>query len=93
MHKEKTLSRAALPSQSPASDDGEAQIHFIVNSVTIFNETMDRFKKRLNKDPALQLLKRFILSGWPKEKKDIPEEIRAYKGFQDEMREKKWSSV
>ena len=83
-----TLSRAALPCKTPASDDWEAQVHLIIDSLPISDEKLKLFQQETAKDAVLQLLRRHILEGWPDHKKDAPEEIREYTGFRDELSEK-----
>ena len=83
-----TLSRAALPCKTPASDDWEAQVHLIIDNLPISDEKLKLFQQETAKDAVLQLLRRHILEGWPDHKKDAPEEIRAYTGFRDELSEK-----
>jgi len=82
-----TLSRAALPRQSPASDDWEAQVHLVVSSLPISDEKMKVFQQVTAEDPTLQTLKKQIQVGWPDKKSDVPDCIRPYSGFQDELSE------
>ena len=60
-----TLSRASLPRQYPSSDDWDAQVNLIVNSLPISDDKMKEFQKATLGDDVLRLLKQKILSGGP----------------------------
>ena len=82
-----TLSRAPLLVDAPASDDWESQVLLVMNSLPISDEMLKKFQEETRKDATLQSIKRFTQNGWPDAKQDIPEEVRAYKGFSDEISE------
>ncbi|KAK7111890.1 hypothetical protein V1264_011443 [Littorina saxatilis] len=86
MYVSDTLSRAPLPIKAPASDDWEAQVHLIVSSLPVSDEKLKIFKEATANDQSMQNLRKFIREGFP-HKKEIPEDIRAYLGFQDELSE------
>ena len=79
-----TLSRASLPTKTP---DWDAQIHLITNSLPISHEKLEIFRQETANDRTLQELKTLMHSGWPTNKDDVPQEVRAYTGFQDELSE------
>ena len=88
-----TLSRAAVGQgvQSPLTIMQEcevfrlelAQIDLTPNRITA--DTMSRIREEPAKDPVLTVLHKVVLSGWPSERKEVPEEIRAYWSFRDEI--------
>ena len=51
------------------------------------DEKIRVFQEKTQQDNALQTLKKYIQEGWPENKADIPEEVKAYKGLQDELSE------
>ena len=82
-----TLSRAALATQDPTSDDWEAQVHLIVSSLPISDEKLRLFQQATAEDATLNILSKHIKDGWPGNKKDVPAETRVYTGFHDELSE------
>ena len=60
-----------------------AQIDLTPNWITA--DTMSRIREETAKDPVLTVLHKVhvVLSGWPSERKEVPEEIRAYWSFRD----------
>ena len=53
-----------------------AQMDLGVNRVTY--ETMNQIREESSKDPVLAVLLKVVLSGWPSERKEVPEQIRVY---------------
>ncbi|XP_055887318.1 uncharacterized protein K02A2.6-like [Biomphalaria glabrata] len=82
-----TLSRASLPIKYPSSDDWDAQVHLIVNSLPMSDEYMNIFQQATADDAVLRLLKNNIMIGWPNKRAEITQEIRAYSGFKEELSE------
>ena len=58
-----------------------AQIDLTPNRITA--DTMSCIKEETAKDPVLTVLHKVVLSSWPSERKEVPEEIRAYWSFRD----------
>ena len=86
MHVSDALSRAPLPTQSPSSDDLEEQV-LIINSLPVSEEKLAEFREATREDVALRVLGEFVREGWPLDKNEIPHEVKACKGFQDEISE------
>ena len=80
-----TLSRAALPQQSPSSDDWDMQVHMVITSLPMSDEKLEMFQKATKEDETLQTLQMQIQTGWPKNKADVPVCIRAFSGFHEEI--------
>lgn len=55
---------------------------------SVFSTSRENTKKRLDiteLDLVLNLVKKYVLSGWPKFKKDVPIRVRAYLHIKDEI--------
>ena len=39
---------------------------------------MNQIREETSKDPVLAVLHKVVLSGWPSERKEVPEQIRVY---------------
>ena len=53
-----------------------AQMDLGANRVTY--ETMNQIREESSKDPVLAVLHKVVLSGWPSERKEVPEQMRVY---------------
>ena len=53
-----------------------AQMDLGANTVTV--ETMNQIREETSKDPVLAVLHKVVLSAWPLERKEVPEQIRVY---------------
>ena len=53
-----------------------AQMDLGVNRVTY--ETMNQIREESSKDPVLAVLHKVVLSGWPSERKEVPEQSKVY---------------
>ena len=53
-----------------------AQMDLGVNRVTY--ETMNQIREESSKDSVLAVLHKVVLSGWPSQRKEVPEQIRVY---------------
>ena len=60
-----------------------AQMDLGADRVTV--ETMNRIRKETSKHLLLAVLHKGVLSGWPLERKEVPEQIRVYEGSRDEI--------
>ena len=47
--------------------------------------TMNQIRVETRKDPSLMTLNKVVLAGWPSQKSEVPDEIRAYWDFRDEI--------
>lgn len=76
-----TLSRAFL-----RQDKAEPQVE--VNVVTcsrICQDSLQQIAKATTEDETMQALRKMILTGWPESSKEVPEGIRMYYQFKDEL--------
>ena len=58
-----TLSRASHARQQPSSEDWDAQVHLIVNSLPISDKKMKELQVATAEDVVLCRLKEYILAG------------------------------
>ena len=76
-----TLSRAFLP-------EAEGSRVFAVNSLLdLPNKTFEEVKRETEADRDMQMLKQIIKEGWPENKEDVPESLRAYFDIRDTLGE------
>ena len=63
-----TLSRASLPDTDPEIPDLEINIHAhtVISSLLISERKLQQFKTETANDQTLQLVKSYVLNGWPK---------------------------
>jgi len=47
--------------------------------------TMNQIREETRKDPSLMTLNKVVLGGWPSQKSEVPDKIRAYWDFRDEI--------
>ena len=47
--------------------------------------TINQIREETVKDPFLMTLNKVVLGGWPSQKSEVPDEIRAYWDFRDEI--------
>ena len=80
------LSRAYLnETKSNIQDDIEAQVCLIEENLPVTIERKQEFINESQKDEEIQLLIKFINLGWPPSKKMIPNLIKPYYTFVDEL--------
>ena len=84
----KTLIIADALSRAPLSDtentDEEYEI-FTLRNIPISDVKMTKLKDETAKDVALQAVQRYIIFGWPKDKQDLPDEVKPYWNVRDEI--------
>lgn len=76
-----TLSRAT---QKTEGDKDQFQVHTL-NYLPITNGRLSDFKLYTEKDPSLQQLKETVLNGWPDTKAKLPDAVKPYWNFRDEI--------
>ena len=78
-----TLSRAFPPNTSQES------MHFeeinMVSFLPIRDERLEEIKNETENDGNLQALKKVIITGWPEERKDLPEQLVPFFSYRDEL--------
>ena len=48
-------------------------------------ETLERVRTETSKDPVLSILNSVTMTGWPDERKSVPEEIRGFWSYREEV--------
>ncbi|XP_062591098.1 uncharacterized protein K02A2.6-like [Saccostrea cucullata] len=81
-----TLSRKYLPDTLPSiSDDLEAQVHMISNSIPMSDACLDRIRYETAQDSQLVTLTSIILNGWPEHLAQCPYSVREFWNIRDEL--------
>lgn len=82
------LSRASLPTPKGVShEDWEAQVHMISRALSMSDESKKEFQVATAEDSSLQSLLSFVRLGWPENKAELPEEVRPFWGYKEEITE------
>ena len=82
-----TLSRASLKDCTPEISDEDLKcfVHTITSNYLISESRMKQFQEKTLNDKTMQVLTRYIKSGWPLNRKHIPKEISPYYTYQEEL--------
>ena len=48
-------------------------------------DTMEKIRTETSKDPVLSILNSVTMTGWPGERKSVPEEIRGFWSYREEI--------
>jgi hypothetical protein len=75
-----TLSRAHLPAlfADKVTKACQEQVHTVLDHIILLSDTRSRYAKATADDPALQLVKELLLSGWPEKKSHYPIPARPF---------------
>ena len=74
-----TLSRAYIP-HTPSDDleeELDCAVHMVLEKSSATDKGLQNVRKNTETDHTLQKLKGFIRTGWPDNRADLPEDIRA----------------
>jgi hypothetical protein len=74
------LSRLPSPHNAATID-----LDMRVDHVRFSRDRITDIQEKTDQDPVLMVLKETIISGWPKDVKELPEEIRSFWSFRDEL--------
>ena len=88
LHVADTLSRAALKEsfQSQQSDVFRMElVEMDLNPSNVTADTLERIRIETSKDPVLSILNAVTMTGWPDERKSVPEEIRGFWSYREEI--------
>lgn len=82
-----TLSRAYLPTEQTGDDKNEIemQVHMLVSNLPMSDVKRCEFRETTKKDKTLQMVTTTVLNGWPNTKQEVPDEIRPYWDFREEI--------
>lgn len=67
------------------SEEIEAQICSVVDNVNISEDQLNKIVKLTDVDEELKLLKHYLTDTWPVHRKQLPEIVRVYWNFRDEL--------
>ena len=62
-------------------------INLVINNIPATNKRMQEIRDGTKNYKSLRILKRMMLNGWPVIQSQIPEEVRPYWNFRDELSE------
>ena len=80
------LSRAYLPyCHSSISSEADLQVHFMIQNLPIASEKYGKIVSESERDEVLIRLKNYIMNGWPDNKQQLPELVKSYWNFREEM--------
>lgn len=79
------LSRNYLTVKSQKDADVEAQVFLLLESFPISIEKKQEFQNVTHEDEEMQMLIKFIQEGWPNESRNIPDVLKPYHTFADEL--------
>ena len=90
LHVADTLSRAALkdsdPFESQQSDVFRMEfVEMDLKPSNVTADTLERIRTQTSKDPVLSILNSVTVTGWPDERKSVPEEIRGFWSYREEI--------
>lgn len=80
-----TLSRAYIQDSTKGEAEAEFETVNLVDYLPISAERLNTIRAATKTNTKLQILVKMILGGWPVNKKDVPDDIRHYHSFQDEL--------
>ncbi len=77
-----TLSRAATGHSS--SEEDEYEVH-VLDQMPISDDKLKQFVEETAKDPVLQQLGQYVMSGWPDSKQEVKPDCQTYWAFREEI--------
>lgn len=85
MHIVDALSRAFLKEQKEKLLDGELEVNCVSLQLQVSEEKLQEFRKATEEDAALGLFAKAILKGWADKQRQIPDNIKQYWTFREEL--------
>ena len=83
-----TLSRAALKDSFESQQSDVFRMELVEMDLKPSNvtaDTLERIRTETSKDPVLSILNSATMTGWPDERKSVPEEIRGFWSYREEI--------
>lgn len=80
-----TLSRVYLPDSNQRDTESELETVNMITYLPISAERLSAIRDATREDTKLQEVIKWILTGWPQNKKNIEQNIQHYFAFQDEL--------
>ena len=87
LHVADALSRAYLSEATPEIPDQDMvqHVHSVISRLPISAARLEQFQKETEKDQTLQVVKGYIMNGWPKSSNDIDPCIKSYYKIRDDL--------
>ena len=88
LHVADTLSRAALKGSFESQQSDVFRMELVEMDLKPSNvtaDTLERIRTETSKDPVLSILNSATMTGWPDERKSVPEEIRGFWSYRKEI--------
>ena len=88
LHVADTLSRAALKDSFESQQSDVFRMELVEMDLKPSNvtaDTLERIRTETSKDPVLSILNSATMTGWPDERKSVPEEIRGFWSYREEI--------
>ena len=85
-----TLSRAyvnANPESGDLEEDLICVVNLIVSNLPVSNPKLQVIRNATEQDSTMMKLKDTIQSGWPRQRSQIPQELKDYWNYRDELGE------
>ena len=85
-----TLSRAyinAKPESNDLEDDFICAVNLPVNNLPVSDPKLQEIRSATGQDSTIMTLRNTIRSGWPEKRSQIPQELREYWNYRDELSE------
>lgn len=80
-----TLSRANLKEEYDDKMELDIQICSVINKISITDTRLQELINKTDLDEEFKLLKNYVIQGWPKDKKTIPDNLKSYFNFRNEI--------
>ena len=88
LHVTDTLSRAVLKDSFESQQSDVFRMELVEMDLKPSNvtaDTMERIRTETSKDPVLSILYSVTMTGWPGERKSVPEEIRGFWSYTEDI--------
>lgn len=88
LHIADTLSRACINNADDinlCTEEIEAQVCSVITNLEITDHQLSKLTHLTDVDDELKLLKQYIVNSWPMHKKQLPDVVRHYWNFKDEL--------
>uniref|UniRef100_A0A3P9IGQ4 Gypsy retrotransposon integrase-like protein 1 n=1 Tax=Oryzias latipes TaxID=8090 RepID=A0A3P9IGQ4_ORYLA len=85
LHVADALSRACLNEHKEILIDEEMEVNCISHQLPVSEEKLRDFRNATAEDPELRLVAKAIQSGWPEKQRQLPDNIKQYWTFREEL--------
>lgn len=85
MHIADALSHAYLDEHTEELLEEELEVNCVTPQLPVSEKKLQVFRKSTADDPEMQMLKDYIMKGWPAEKSPVHKDIQKYWTFKEEI--------